>query len=66
MSGFFAECWRLTKFSLLLGVKSWPRITVSPLVGAFKEVRKEARRMHAEIDAFLAKESEEEPHSGGR
>jgi len=66
MRGFWAECWRLTKFGLLLGVKSWPRITVSPLVGAFKEVQKESRRMHAEIDAFIAKKSEEEPHSGRR
>ena len=66
MSGFWAECWRLTKFSLLLAVKSWPRITVAPIVGAFHGVQKEARRMHAEIDAYLAKEAEEESYSGKR
>jgi len=55
MKRSYAKYWSAVKFGFLLGVKSWPRITVSPFVGAFCGMLKEVRRMRAEIDAYNAK-----------
>ena len=56
----------LMKFSLLLSVRLQGRLLVSPFVAAFWAIWKEVERMHAEIDAYLAKEAEEESYSGKR
>jgi hypothetical protein len=44
------------KFSIVLGVKSWPRLFISPYVGAVRGVLKEKARIDAEIDAYIARE----------
>ena len=66
MRNFWIRLWRLTKFSLVLSVKLWPRVTFGPLVAAFCFLWKEAGRTHAAVDAFLAKEEEEAAHRQAR
>ena len=51
--------WGFVKFSILLGIKSYPRVFISPWVGAVRGVLKEKERIDAEIDAYLAREFKE-------
>ena len=56
MKSSLAKYWGAVKFGIVLGLKSWPRITVSPFVGAFRGLVKEAERVQAEIDAYNARD----------
>jgi hypothetical protein len=44
------------KFSIVLGIKSSPRLFISPYVGAVRGALKEKARIDAEIDAYIARE----------
>ena len=50
------KLWEFVKFSIVLGVKSWPRLFIPPYVGAVRGVLKEKARIDAEIDAYIARE----------
>ena len=50
------KLWEFVKFSIVLGVKSWPRLFISPYVGAVRGVLKEKAWIDAEIDAYIARE----------
>ena len=50
------KLWEFVKFSIVLGVKSWPRLFISPYVGAIRGILKEKARIDAEIDAYIARE----------
>ena len=51
--------WGFVKFSIWLGIKSFPRVFISPYVGAVRGVLKEKERIDAEIDAYIAREFKE-------
>ena len=51
--------WEFVKFSIWLGIKSFPRVFISPYVGAVRGVIKEKDRIDAEIDAYIAREFKE-------
>lgn len=53
------KIWGFVKFSILLGIKSAPRVFISPVVGAVRGVLKEKARIDAEIDAYIAREFKE-------
>lgn len=50
------KLWEFVKFSIVLGIKSSPRLFISPYVGAVRGVLKEKARIDAEIDAYIARE----------
>ena len=50
---------RMLRFALVIALKSWVRLTIVPIVGAFSATLKESHRIHAEIDDYLVKEFEE-------
>ena len=52
--------WEFAKFSIWLGIKSSPRVFISPWVGAVQGMIKEKERIDAEIDAYVAREYKEE------
>jgi len=57
------KLWEFVKFSIVLGIKSSPRLFISPYVGAVRGVLKEKARIDAEIDAYIAREFDD--GSGG-
>jgi hypothetical protein len=50
------KLWEFVKFSIVLGIKSSPRLFISPYVGAIRGILKEKARIDAEIDAYIARE----------
>ena len=50
------KLWEFVKFSIVLGIKSSPRLFISPYVGAVRGILKEKARIDAEIDAYIARE----------
>jgi hypothetical protein len=58
------KLWEFVKFSILLGIKSWPRLFISPYVGAVRGILKEKARIDAEIDAYIDREFNERSGSG--
>jgi hypothetical protein len=50
------KLWDFVKFSIVLGIKSAPRLFISPYVGAVRGVLKEKARIDAEIDAYIERE----------
>jgi hypothetical protein len=53
------KIWEFVKFSIWLGIKSAPRVFISPWVGAVRGMWKEKERIDAEIDAYIAREFKE-------
>jgi hypothetical protein len=66
MKRVYAQYWGLLKFSLFTSVKLQARLLVSPFVAAFWAIWKETESARSEIDAYVAKEFDEEPYSGKR
>lgn len=64
MKSAYAQYWGLLKFSFLTSVKLQGRLLVLPFVAAFWAIWKEALSARSEIDAYIAKEFDEEPCSG--
>jgi hypothetical protein len=52
------EAWELFKFVVKLNVRYFPRLFISPLVGAMRGVWAEADKMDAEFDEFVAKQDQ--------
>jgi hypothetical protein len=53
------KLWGFVKFSVWLGIKSAPRVFISPWVGAVQGILKEKARIDAQIDAYIAREFNE-------
>lgn len=57
------KLWEFVKFSIVLGIKSSPRLFISPYVGAIRGILNEKARIDAKIDAYIAREFNDD--SGG-
>lgn len=52
------DSWAFIKFAIKLNLRYHPRLLVAPLVGAVRNTRQVIGRMGAEIDEFIARQSQ--------